>query len=121
MHCASLQSRLGKGLCPRSAVSLPAAAPATLRRHKPAACAALVLPPLSLQRGRHRGDLPALVHQLGLEQAVLNQPWVELSVRCCLPACLPGAAAAHLRASLHPRLGVGACWHVSSLLSALGA
>ena len=88
MHCASLQSRLGKGLCPRSAVSLPAAAPATLRRHKPAACAALVLPPLSLQRGRHRGDLPALVHQLGLEQAVLNQPWVELSVRCCLPACL---------------------------------
>lgn len=31
------------------------------------------------QRGRQRGDLPALVHQLGLEQAVLNQPWVELS------------------------------------------
>lgn len=32
------------------------------------------------QRGRQRGDLPALVHQLGLEQGVLNQPWVELSV-----------------------------------------
>jgi ABC-type iron transport system FetAB ATPase subunit len=31
------------------------------------------------QRGRQRGDLPALVHQLGLEQSVLNQPWVELS------------------------------------------
>ncbi|KAL4857919.1 ATP-binding cassette sub-family G member 2 [Chlorella vulgaris] len=31
------------------------------------------------QRGRPRGDLPALVHQLGLEQAVLNQPWSELS------------------------------------------
>lgn len=31
------------------------------------------------QRGRPRGDLPALVHQLGLEQGALNQPWVELS------------------------------------------
>lgn len=35
-----------------------------------------------LQRGRQRGDLPALIHRLGLEQAVLNQAWVELSVRC---------------------------------------
>lgn len=34
-----------------------------------------------VQRGRPRGDLPALVHQLGLEQGALNQPWVELSVR----------------------------------------
>ena len=33
------------------------------------------------QRGRPRGDLPALVHELGLEQGVLNQPWTELSVR----------------------------------------
>lgn len=33
------------------------------------------------QRGRERGDLPALVFQLGLEQVVLNQPWSELSVR----------------------------------------
>lgn len=32
------------------------------------------------QKGRPRGDLPALVHELGLEQAVLNQPWTELSV-----------------------------------------
>ena len=32
------------------------------------------------QRGRPRGDLPALVHALGLEQLVLNQPWTELSV-----------------------------------------
>lgn len=32
------------------------------------------------QRGRERGDLPALVFQLGLEQVVLNQPWAELSV-----------------------------------------
>ena len=32
------------------------------------------------QRGRPRGDLPALVAGLGLEQRVLNQPWVELSV-----------------------------------------
>ncbi len=33
------------------------------------------------QRGRPRGDLPALIHELGLEQGVLNQPWTELSVR----------------------------------------
>eukprot|EP00891_Asterochloris_glomerata_P005468 jgi/Astpho2/5468/Aster-08007 len=31
------------------------------------------------QKGRERGDLPALVSQLGLDQGVLNQPWVELS------------------------------------------
>lgn len=31
------------------------------------------------QKGRPRGDLPALVFQLGLEQVVLNQPWAELS------------------------------------------
>ena len=37
-------------------------------------------PPV-LQRGRPRSDLPTLVHLLGLEQSVLNQPWVELSVR----------------------------------------
>jgi ABC-type iron transport system FetAB ATPase subunit len=33
----------------------------------------------SAQRGRPRGDLPAIIHELGLEQAVLNQPWSELS------------------------------------------
>ena len=33
------------------------------------------------QRPRQRGDLPAIIHELGLEQAVLNQPWSELSVR----------------------------------------
>jgi ABC-type iron transport system FetAB ATPase subunit len=33
----------------------------------------------SAQRGRPRGDLPAIVHELGLEQSVLNQPWSELS------------------------------------------
>lgn len=33
------------------------------------------------QRGRPRGDLPAIIAELGLEQRVLNQPWVELSVR----------------------------------------
>jgi len=33
------------------------------------------------QRARPRGDLPAVIHDLGLEQAVLNQPWSELSVR----------------------------------------
>jgi hypothetical protein len=32
------------------------------------------------QHGRPRGDLPALIHDLGLEQGVLNQPWTELSV-----------------------------------------
>ena len=32
------------------------------------------------QKGRPRGDLPALVHELGLDQCVLNQPWSELSV-----------------------------------------
>ncbi|KAG2426268.1 hypothetical protein HXX76_013025 [Chlamydomonas incerta] len=31
------------------------------------------------QRGRPRGDLPALVHALGLEQGVLHQQWGELS------------------------------------------
>ncbi|KXZ54490.1 hypothetical protein GPECTOR_4g555 [Gonium pectorale] len=31
------------------------------------------------QRGRPRGDLPALVGALGLEQSVLNQQWGELS------------------------------------------
>ena len=33
------------------------------------------------QRGRPRDDLPTLVHKLGLDQGVLNQPWTELSVR----------------------------------------
>ncbi|GIL83096.1 hypothetical protein Vretimale_11389 [Volvox reticuliferus] len=33
----------------------------------------------SAQRARPRGDLPALVHALGLEQLVLNQQWNELS------------------------------------------
>jgi ABC-type iron transport system FetAB ATPase subunit len=33
----------------------------------------------SAQRGRPRGDLPAIIHELGLEQAVLLQPWSELS------------------------------------------
>jgi len=31
------------------------------------------------QRGRPRGDLPHLVHYLGLEQIVLNQKWSQLS------------------------------------------
>lgn len=30
-------------------------------------------------RTRERGDLPALVHDLGMEQVVLNQEWGELS------------------------------------------
>mmetsp|Transcript_37627 Transcript_37627/g.95039 ORF Transcript_37627/g.95039 Transcript_37627/m.95039 type:complete len:256 (+) Transcript_37627:1257-2024(+) len=34
---------------------------------------------LKSQRGRPRGDLPALVHDMGLEQAALNQPWSTLS------------------------------------------
>lgn len=50
------------------------------------------------QRGRPRADLPAIIHDLGLEQGVLNQTWEELSVRCgtglrpCLcdaPSALP--------------------------------
>jgi hypothetical protein len=32
------------------------------------------------QRARPRGDLPALIFQLGLEQQVLNQEWSQLSV-----------------------------------------
>ncbi len=32
------------------------------------------------QRGRPRGDLPSLIHKLGLEQSLLNQPWPQLSV-----------------------------------------
>ena len=31
------------------------------------------------QKGRPRGDLPTLIHDLGLEQVVLNQAWTELS------------------------------------------
>lgn len=31
------------------------------------------------QRGRARLDLPAIIHQLGLEQSVLTQPWSSLS------------------------------------------
>mmetsp|Transcript_2537 Transcript_2537/g.7620 ORF Transcript_2537/g.7620 Transcript_2537/m.7620 type:complete len:230 (-) Transcript_2537:2825-3514(-) len=31
------------------------------------------------QRGRPRGDLPSLIHKLGLEQSLLNQPWPQLS------------------------------------------
>jgi ABC-type iron transport system FetAB ATPase subunit len=46
------------------------------------------------QRGRPRGDLPALVHDLGLEQSVLNQPWAELSVRRRLKPAAAAAAAA---------------------------
>ncbi len=39
------------------------------------------------QRGRPRGDLPALIHRLGLEQSVLNQPWTQLSVCNRLNTC----------------------------------
>ena len=31
------------------------------------------------QKGRPRGDLPTLIHDLGLEQVVLNQAWTGLS------------------------------------------
>ncbi|KAG1679816.1 hypothetical protein FOA52_012728 [Chlamydomonas sp. UWO 241] len=31
------------------------------------------------QKGRPRGDLPSLIHELGLEQTVLNQAWSTLS------------------------------------------
>jgi hypothetical protein len=41
---------------------------------------------LSSQRGRNRGDLPSLVHNMGLEQVVLNQPWAELSVSESFPS-----------------------------------
>lgn len=43
------------------------------------------------QQGRPRGDLAALVHDLGLDPAVLDQGWSELSVRGCTStyaACL---------------------------------
>eukprot|EP00884_Botryococcus_braunii_P019040 jgi/Botrbrau1/581/Bobra.0010s0047.1 len=46
----------------------------------------------SAQRGRPRGDLPALIADFGLEQGVLNQPWSELSggqtQRTLLAVCL---------------------------------
>ena len=53
------------------------------------------------QRGRPRGDLPALVHEMGLEQLVLNQPWSELSVSwaqrarrsSCASSCVEGQLA----------------------------
>lgn len=32
------------------------------------------------QKGRPRSDLPAIIHDLGLEPGVLNQQWSELSV-----------------------------------------
>jgi len=51
-----------------------------------------MLQQFSAQRRRPRGDLPALVHSLGLEQSVLNQPWTELSggqsQRVLLAICL---------------------------------
>ena len=40
------------------------------------------------QNGRPRGDLPALVHELGLQQGVLNQSWSELSVSIMLLSCV---------------------------------
>ncbi len=45
--------------------------------------ALLLVQQFKAQRGRPRGDLPAIVAALGLEQRVLNQPWVELSVSHC--------------------------------------
>lgn len=43
---------------------------------------------LGAQRQRPRGDLPSLVHEMGLEQRVLHQQWGELSVRglCFAPS-----------------------------------
>ena len=40
---------------------------------------------LGAQRGRPRGDLPGLIQALGLEQGVLNQAWIELSVHARRP------------------------------------
>lgn len=40
------------------------------------------------QKGRPRGDLPALIHELGLQQGVLNQAWSELSVSTTMVTCL---------------------------------
>ena len=70
MHCASFQGPFQESPVPAQRRSTPCRwrLPKP-RRPTPAACTAPVPPPLYLQRGRHRGDLPALVHQLGLEQA----------------------------------------------------
>ena len=40
------------------------------------------------QKGRPRGDLPALIHELGLQQGVLNQSWSELSVSIAFVRCV---------------------------------
>jgi hypothetical protein len=37
------------------------------------------------QKGRPRGNLEALVQDLGLDAGVLQQPWSELSVSCDQP------------------------------------
>lgn len=48
----------------------------------------LLLQRFAAQKGRPRGDLPALIHELGLNQSVLNQSWTDLSVRqCATEAC----------------------------------
>jgi len=60
------------------------------------------------QRGRPRGDLLALAHDMGLQQSVLNQQWSELSVRrapqraWCGPAvvCACPASVSAMRKSL---------------------
>lgn len=41
------------------------------------------------QKGRPRSDLPAIIHELGLEPGVLNQQWSELSVSLSLTTHRP--------------------------------
>ena len=50
-------------------------------------CNTAVAQQFKAQKGRSRGDLPAITRALGLDpQVVLNQPWTELSVRSVPPA-----------------------------------
>ena len=60
------------------------------------------------QRGRPRGDLPALIHELGLEQGVLNQPWTELSVRLCAAGRV--TVQNFLLPDLRPHIKVSSSW-----------
>ena len=57
------------------------------------------------QRGRPRGDLPAIVAALGLEQRVLNQPWVELSVSAAWRI-----SSSFVIAQIHPLCPEGVAW-----------
>ena len=60
------------------------------------------------QKGRPRGDLPALIHELGLNQSVLNQSWTDLSVMPLLNICrIPTSISIGARVVMQPLMQGG--------------